>query len=283
MTSTTQLARDAETSRRELAASLAELRARLSLHSLQDEALRTMSNSGPARFATGLRDDAANSAVPIAMLAAGVLWAVANKRSAAGTRPAPGSMDSLVGFGDTLIGAAADLARTVGAGVAKVQTKGAAVARSAQRGSIAAAHSAEAVGDQGRALGSHVAAGVASVMHAARSNGSAATQAASKLTSRASRIVSTGAKFASNDPVFIAGVGIAAAGIAAAIFGVSRQRDVASAAGELVENAGKEAGSVPPLSPGQVAGLGTEIAPSAQGYGRDPTGAQDLAAVATAL
>jgi hypothetical protein len=34
MTSTTQLARDAETSRRELAASLAELRARLSLHSL---------------------------------------------------------------------------------------------------------------------------------------------------------------------------------------------------------------------------------------------------------
>ncbi|HEU5068027.1 MAG TPA: hypothetical protein VFT61_07580, partial [Sphingomicrobium sp.] len=86
----------------------------------------------------------------------------------------------------------------------------------------------------------------------------------------------------SNDPVFIAGVGIAAAGIAAAIFGVSRQRDVASAAGELVENAGKEAGTVPALSPGQVAGLGTETAPNAQGYGRDPTGAQDLAAVATA-
>src|SRR3569833_3372725 len=68
-TSTTQLARDAETTRRQMAASLTELRARLSPRSLQDEAVRAISNSGPARFATGLQDEAVNNAVPIAMLA----------------------------------------------------------------------------------------------------------------------------------------------------------------------------------------------------------------------
>jgi hypothetical protein len=282
MTSTTQLARNAETTRRQMAASLTELRARLSPRNLQDEAVRAISNSGPARFATGLRDDAANSAVPIAMLASGMLWAIANKRPASGSRPAPGSMDSLVSAGDMVIGAASSLARAVSAGVTKAQATGEAVARSAQRGGKAAARSAEAASDNGRALGSHVAAGVASFVRAARSNGSAATQAASDLTSRASRIASTGGKLASKDPVFIAGVGIAAAGIAAAIFGVSRQRDIAAAAGELIANAGHEAATVPVLSPEQVAGLGTETAPRAQGYGRDTTGAEEGVEAATA-
>jgi len=282
MTSTTQLARDAETTRRQMAASLTELRARLSPRSLQDEAVRAISNSGPARFATGLRDDAANNAVPIAMLAAGMLWAIANKRPAAGSGPAAGSMDSLASVGDMVIGAAANLARAVGGGVTKVQATGEAVARSAQRGGKAAARSAEVASDNGRALGSHVAAGVASLVRAARSNSSAATQAASDLTSRASRIASTGGKLASKDPVFIAGVGIAAAGIAAAIFGVSRQRDIAAAAGELVANAGHETATVPVVSAEHVAVLGTESAPRAQGYGRDTMGARDEAEVATA-
>ena len=276
MTSTKQLAKEAEMSRAQLAATLSELRSRLSPQNLRQEAVRAMSNSGPARFAAGLKEDAANSAVPVAMLAAGVLWAISNKRSASRSQTAAGSVDSLVALADSLVSAAAAATRTVGATASSARAKGEALFETARENGAAAVRAAEAAGGNGRAVGSRIATGATSAIHAARTKTIAATDAASQLTERASKVISTAAKLASKDPVFIAGAGIAAAGIAAAVFGISRQREFAAAAGELVEDAGSEAGIVPVQPPDQSAPFGTGM-PRAEGYGRDPTGAPELA------
>ena len=276
MTSTKQLAKEAEMSRAQLGATLSELRSRLSPQNIRQEAVRAMSNSGPARFAAGLKEDATNSAVPVAMLAIGVLWAISNKRSASRPQAAAGSVDSLAALVDTLVSSATAVTRTVGATASRARAKGEALFETARESGAAAVRAAEAAGGNGRTVGSRIAASATSAIHAARSKSSAAADAASQLTERASKVISTAAKLAGNDPVFIAGVGIAAAGIAAAVFGLSRQREFAAAAGELVEDAGSEAGIVPVQPPDQSAPFGTET-PRAEGYGRDPTGAPELA------
>jgi hypothetical protein len=88
-------------------------------------------------------------------------------------------------------------------------------------------------------------------MDAARSKSAAALKASIHVTERASRAVSAAASIASRDPVFIAGVGLAAAGIATTVFGVSRHREKATAARELVDHAWAEAETASPQAPEQ--------------------------------
>jgi len=254
MTSTKQLAEDAERSRAQLAITLAELRARLTPQSLQQEAVRAITNSGPARFAAGLKKDAANSAVPIAMLAAGVLWAVSNKRSATTSQAAVGSLVSLLKLGDTLVTAAASLTRTVGAGVSTARAKGEALVETARQSRQTAVRVAVGVGSNGLGAAARIAARATTAVEVARPKGGAAAEAASNLTERLTRVMSTATRLASTDPVFIAGVGIAVAGIAAAAFGISRQSNTAAAAAELVNEAESEIGIAPAQPPEQETG-----------------------------
>ncbi|MGN6590495.1 MAG: hypothetical protein ACTHKE_09415 [Sphingomicrobium sp.] len=88
------------------------------------------------------------------------------------------------------------------------------------------------------------------------------------MTGRATRAAGTAAKLASKGPVFIAGAGLAVAGIAAAVFGISRQREAAVAAGELVKAA--DAGITPAQAPDPVAEPG-EMTSSDRAYRRDLT------------
>ena len=264
MTSTEQLARDADLSRAELAAGLTELRARLTPQNLRQEAARAVRNSGPARFAAGLQEDAANSAVPIAMLAAGVLWAMANQKAYGRSQAAPGSVASLVSAGGGLMSTALSFIHSLGAATTRARARGEAAVASAKPTMEAAARASSAARDSGLAAGSRAADGARNIMKTARSKGADVLEASLDATERASRAVSAAATLAGRDPVFIAGVGLAAAGIATAVLGISRQRDEAAAARELVKEAQEQPQSRESQQP-------------ASAYDRDLTGASELA------
>jgi hypothetical protein len=268
MTSTEQLAREAESSRAQLAASLAELRGRLSPQGLRREAGRAVGNFGPARFAAGLKEDVTNSAVPVAMLAAGVLWAMWNQRGDRRSSAPPGSVASLVKVGDALVSAAAGLIHSVGAAASDARAKGEAVVASVRPAVEAAARASGAAREEGLAAGSRAAEGARSAMDAARSKSAAALEASIHVTERASRAVGAAANIASRDPVFIAGVGLAAAGIATTVFGVSRHREKTTATRELVDHARAEAGTASPQAPEQAASTFHHELPGVSELGR---------------
>ena len=242
MAQTDQLQREAEATRRQLAATLAELRERLAPAAIRRDILRGARRSTAGRFAANLGADATNNAVPLAGIAAGMAWVALTKRRGRGASPPLGS---------------------------------AAYVRDAA-GRVSEASSAAMAST--RAAGDEVQQRPAQAAQMTKRSSRNAIDRASAAAKQATVTAGTAYTLARNDPLFAAGLGLAVAGVAAALFGWCRKPVSGQAVSDLAAAAKMERASHPKPALVRIDGRETPIIPEAQplagNYGSDRTGAE---------
>lgn len=282
MAQSDDLERQAEQTRRQLSATLDELRGRLRPASVGREVLGVARRSAAGRFVNNLGIDAADNAVPLAGIAASIAWIMLSRGRRPGTAPS-GSYarvrDAAGQLFEAAAAAGAGVARTAAAGASAVQdaarsasqTATSAAQRISETSSAAMASTLSARGDVQQRL--------SNAARTTRRSGQAMVDGVSTASRQA--VLSAGAayKLTRNDPVFAAGIGLALAGVAAAVFGWSRKPVDERAVGALTDAAKQERRREPTLS--AVAQGATSIipeaAPASTIYGEDRTGAAPAA------
>lgn len=270
-----QLERQAEHARRQLAATLDELRGRLTPASLGREVLGVARRSAAARFVTNFSVDARNNAVPLAGLAASIAWIMLSKGRRPGASPPSGSYDRLRDSVVEVLATAGSVAsgaiQTASAAQSAAQSlshKAGSAAERISKSSSAAVASTRATADRMQRRFTNAA-------WSARQARRVVMTGASSLGRQASLTAETGYKLARHDPVFATGIGLAVVGIAASMFGWSRKPVDGHAVSNLTDAARGERRAVP--KPFSIAGSEAPIIPDAPltqtVYGGDRTGA----------
>jgi len=278
MANSDELERQAEQTRRQLAATLDELRGRLRPASVGRDVLGAARRSNAARFANNLGADAANNAVPLAGIAASIAWIMLSRNRRTGAAPS-GSYARVREAAGQLFEAAA----AAGAGAARSAAAGASAVQDAARSASQTASSAaqritetsSAAMASTRAAGGDMQERLSSAARTTRRSSQAMVDGVSSASRQA--VLSAGAayKLTRNDPVFAAGIGLAVAGVAAAVFGWSRKPVDEHAVGALTEAAKQERRRKPGLATvaDAQATIVPEPAPATTVYGEDRTGA----------
>lgn len=242
MAQTDRLQREAEATRRQLAATLDELRERLAPAAIRRDILTAAQRSTVGRFAANLGADATNNAVPLAGIAASMAWVALTKRRRRGASAPLGSVTRLRD-------AAGRLSQASPAAVASTR--------------------AVAEGLQQR---------LAQATKMTKRSGLTAIDRASAARKQAAVTAGTAYTLARHDPLFAAGIGLAVAGVAAAVFGWTRKPVSGQAASDLAAAAKKEQASHPGPALARIDGRETpiipEAAPLAGNDGSDRTGAE---------
>lgn len=285
MAKSEQLERQAEHTRKQLAATLDELRGRLTPASLGRTALNAARRSTAARFATNLGVDARNNAVPLAGLAASIAWVMLSKGRRPGAAPSAGSYDRV----RDAVGQVLDATGRVASAAIQTATAAGSAAQGAARSMSQTASSTADRLTEGtsatvastRSAGEQMQQRLKNAARNTTRTSRAAVAGVSSASKQAMLTAGTAYKLARNDPVFAAGIALALVGVAAAAFGWSRNPVDGRAAGDLTDAARGEREALPepkvsPI-PAAEAPIIPEVPPAAEVYGEDLTGVERAA------
>lgn len=284
MANSEQLERQAEHTRKQLAATLDELRGRLTPAGLGREALNAARRSTAARFATNLGVDARTNAVPLASLAASIAWVMLSKGRRPGAAPSAGSYDRVRGA----VGQVLDATERVASKAVQTATAAGSAAQGAARSlSQTASGTAERITEatsgtvtSTRSAGQQMQERLKNAARSTRRASRSVVAGVSSARKQATLTAGTAYRLARNDPVFTAGIGLALVGVAATAFGWSRNPVDGRAAGDSADAArGKREAKlerkVSPI-PATEAPIIQGAAPASKVYGEDLTGTERL-------
>jgi ElaB/YqjD/DUF883 family membrane-anchored ribosome-binding protein len=231
-----QLEQETEQTRAQIAATVDELRARMTPGHVLDQLADRMSEGAPAAFARNLKDQTVNNPLPVALIGAGLAWLMLGARGptlgsmrGSGERLRSAANDTADSAGRTASewsDSAADLGRDAGdrlsATTERARQAGAAAAGRMREtaGSMAdaaregAAQTADTIRDTAGAMSDSVQRTASSVSDSARAAGQRTLQSGNALLD-----------FCREQPMFLAGLGLAVGAVIGALLPASETED----------------------------------------------------------